>query len=73
MADMRAKGRQTSGERNGQAKLIESDVREIRKVYAKGGCSQQTLAQIFGVSRLMIGLIVRRERWKHVKSEEYTI
>ena len=68
--DMAAKGRhgaQTgamdlAGERNGRAKLTTEDVTEIRRRYAAGE-TQVALAPIFGVSRAMIGNIVRGEAW----------
>lgn len=45
-------------------KLKLKDVRKIRKLYAKGGISQESLGKQFGVSQVMIGNIVRGENWK---------
>ena len=56
-------GTSNIGQRNGRAKLRESDVREIRSRSALG-CLQCDLADEFGVSSVTIGQIVRRERWR---------
>ena len=54
------------GVANGNAKLTDDDVREIRFRYAAGGVSQSALGQEYGVTQPMIGYIVRRELWKHI-------
>jgi len=54
------------GSTNGQAKLTEDDVREIRRLYATGNFTQRELALEFGIARSAIGKIVRRQAWKHV-------
>jgi hypothetical protein len=51
--------------RCGTAKLTESDVRTIRKLYASGK-RQVSLAATYDVSRNTISLIVRRKTWKHI-------
>lgn len=65
--DMIAKDRSAiaAGEASQFAKLTESDVREIRRRSASGE-SYPALARAFNVHRETIGLIVRRETWKHV-------
>ncbi len=55
-----------AGETNGQSKLTDEDVIEIRRLYATGEHTQRELGDRFGVDRATIGLIVRRETWKHV-------
>jgi hypothetical protein len=55
------------GSANPNAKLNDDKVREIRRLHATGNFSQRTLARHFGVSRIMIGLIVRRQSWKYVQ------
>jgi hypothetical protein len=65
-ADSIRHGTQPRGERNGSAKLADDDVREIRRIYAEGGTSQQNLAERFGVDRGLISGIVRRKRWQHI-------
>lgn len=54
------------GGANGQSKLTRRDVKEIRRLYATGKYTQQELAEIFGVTQVNIGFIVRRETWKHI-------
>lgn len=68
MADKVAKGRQSrqSGESNPSAKLTKGDVEEIRRRYSSGLISQETLAEYFGVSQTLIGMIVRERIWKNV-------
>lgn len=65
-ADMVAKGRQTRGEKNRNAKLTEADVRSIRSSYESGKHNQAELAAIWGVNDRNISQIVRRVSWKHV-------
>lgn len=76
MADMAAKGRgrpglqlrpelAARGSRNGNAKLTERDIREIRQRYDMGE-SQRSLAAAFGVTQGLVGHIVRRLIWRHV-------
>jgi hypothetical protein len=50
---------------NGEAKFNADEVRQIRRLYAHTGRTQQEIADIFGVTVQMISGIVRREyyRW----------
>jgi len=68
--DRDAKGRRqpARGARNGLAKLTDSDVLEIRRVYVRGAreFGQHALARRFGVHHTLIGFIVRREIWAHI-------
>ena len=54
------------GEANGNARLNDRMVRQIRKFYASGNHTYAELAKMFGVCQATIGYIVRRETWKHV-------
>lgn len=78
IADKCAKGRQASGDRHGSrlhpektargekignAKLTEEQVREIR---AAEGLSQQRLAVAFNVDQTLISQIRSRKIWRHV-------
>ncbi len=54
------------GERQHLAKLTETDVLEIRRLYAQGGVSQSKLAAQFGVDQTGISAIIRRFTWKHI-------
>ena len=53
------------GKNNSCAKLIESDVKEIRKLYRQG-FSQSHLGRQFGVSQGQIWRIVHRLSWAHI-------
>lgn len=55
------------GERSGQAKLTENQVKEIRRMYATGNYSQQFIANKFGVRQTLISNIVLRLSWRHVR------
>jgi hypothetical protein len=54
------------GSRNGCSKLIEEQIKQIRKEYVPGVVSQEQLARRYGVSQVLIGKIVRRKVWRHV-------
>lgn len=64
--DMVAKGRQTLGEKNPQARLNESSIREIRSM-ASEGMTHKSIAAKFGVCRPNITLIVNGVSWRHVE------
>lgn len=51
------------GEGNGNARLSWEEVREIRRLYERGGISQQALADAFGVKQTAVSRIVRRVTW----------
>jgi hypothetical protein len=68
---MFAKGRAhihnpSPGERNGSAKLTESDVRAIRTAYANGE-PKERLAEQYAVDPSNIIHIVLRKTWRHVE------
>lgn len=69
MADKMAKGRQPSGEGNPNAKLTAAQVAEIRRMYAAGGVLHRELAAQFGVSRSLVGNIIRGEHWLPIDSQ----
>jgi len=54
------------GERQGNSKLTEKEVLEIRELYSKGNISQKEIAEIYGVSQQNIGYIINRKKWNHV-------
>lgn len=68
--DYVAKGRQhhnghgPKGEKNGQAKLNNKIVAEIRAKYREGGRCQVSLAIKYGVSKSTIGYVVNHTYWK---------
>jgi len=55
-----------TGENHGLSKLTEEHVRNIRLLYASGGLTHQMLSDYYGVAQSLIGLIIRRKRWRHV-------
>ena len=61
-----ASGKLPVGTANCQAKLTDSAVREIRAKYDSGSSSHRILAGEYGVHATTIGMVVRRDRWKHV-------
>jgi hypothetical protein len=63
--DMSAKGRAAAGERSGVNKVTTEDVREIRRLAAEGH-RQRDIAARFGIVQSNVGMIVRRETWRHV-------
>jgi hypothetical protein len=54
------------GEKNGMAKLKEADIVEIRAAYKGGLFNMYELAELYEVSRPLIGYIVHRHIWAHV-------
>ena len=63
MADMNSKGRRARGSNNGNVKLTEQDVLEIRAIR---GMTHREIADIYGVSNNNIGLIRNRRIWTHI-------
>lgn len=68
MDDMIEKGREPNlrGERNGRSKLVENDVRGIRKLLLIGE-RQKDIAIKFGVSLNIVSYIATGKTWGHVK------
>jgi hypothetical protein len=64
-ADKFIHGTSARGERNPQAKLSESDVRDIRQRRVDGE-RVGSLAKAYGMSAANISTIVHRRSWKHV-------
>lgn len=64
-ADKLVHGTKPQGERNGQAKLTESDVREIRRL-CREGVSHRKIASRFGVSSQTISKINVKNIWAAV-------
>ena len=54
------------GVNNGEAKLTETQVLEIRRLYAAGGWTQKHLGHRYGVDQATISSITRRATWKHL-------
>ena len=65
IADAVAKGRY-AGERNWLSKFKNADVLEMRRLYATGQVSKETIATMWNTTSDYVGKIIRRERWKHI-------
>lgn len=48
-------------------KLDEHKVRAIRRLYEIGQESQQSIAKVFGISQTMVGKVINKRKWRHVK------
>lgn len=62
-ADMVIKGRQNRWDRNGNNKLTNEQVREIRRKYVRGVTMQKDFALAYGVSIGTISEIVNERHW----------
>lgn len=60
------RGNPAKGERHGMAKIDAEAVLAIRARYAFRKVTARQLADEFGISKEMVGRIVRRENWTHV-------
>lgn len=65
LADMLSKGRHCGGSVS-KPRLSPEEVMAIRKLWEQGRFTQGALAEIFGVSKTMINLIINRKSWKHI-------
>lgn len=70
MADMVAQGHSLKGEKHGAAKLTEENVREIKRLFAKG-IPNTRLGRMFGVATNTIRRIRIGRNWAHVVAEEF--
>jgi hypothetical protein len=61
--DMRRDGTALAGERNGRARLTESQVRAIRARWREGGVKQRELAREFGIGKSQIHNITSGANW----------
>jgi len=66
MLDAKAKGRTTQGTKNSQVKLTESQVYEIRALCVEGKIFKNKIAEMYGVTDMVVGMIHRRQRWAHL-------
>lgn len=64
--DAARKKRMPYGETHHNAKLTETDVRQIRSEYADGLVSYSVLAARYDVSKQLIYRVIRRKAWKHI-------
>lgn len=66
ITDAVVKGRLQKGERNGMAKLTESEVLEIRRAFMDGDKTMAELAALHNVWVPCIWRIIKGTRWKHL-------
>lgn len=59
-------GRKTRGSLNGQSKLTEQDIKNIRREYASGAVTQRELATKYGTSQALISLIFKGKKWGYI-------
>lgn len=57
------------GEKSGQSKLKESQVREIHRMYSSGEYTQQDIADLFKIQNSQVSRIITGVRWKHIYDE----
>jgi hypothetical protein len=53
------------GEKNGGSKLTAREVLAIR-MSAKSGMKQKDIAELFGITKATVSLIVNKKLWKHI-------
>lgn len=63
-------GLKAVGERNGDSRLLESEVLEIRRLHKGGGYTYKGLARQFGVSAPCIRGIVLGHKWKYLLGKD---
>ena len=63
--DSAVKGRRAKGEKNGNSRLTESDIYEIRRLRLLG-VTQDFLAKMWRISQSHVHNIVYRKDWKHI-------
>lgn len=68
--DMMVKNRQAKGAANGQAKLTEKKVHEIRALLARGELLQQAIAKMYIISEPTITSIKRGKNWAWLKERQ---
>lgn len=66
--DMERKGRayHPRGNNSGQAKLTESDVINIRKLYKQDGMTYKKLASMYQIGKTTISHIIKYRTWTHL-------
>lgn len=64
--DMAEKGRSQVGEKHHNTKMKDYDIKNIRDLLKSGWCTQQTMANAFGVSQSTISKIHTGQSWKHI-------
>jgi|SRR6476620_58890 len=63
--DMTSKKRQAKGSSNGNSKLVEKDVVQI-KHWITSGAKQVDIAEIYGITQTMVSCIKNGKSWSHL-------
>ncbi len=71
--DRERHGTAVKGERQHLAKLTETDVRAIRRIFTDERLSFTEIGRRYGVPRRTIACVVRGLTWMHVSDEEYEL
>lgn len=66
MKDMTIKGRRANGAKNGNSKINELDVVNIRMLGRTGRLKQKTIGKMYRLSSQQISHILAVRRWKHI-------
>lgn len=56
----------SAGQNNGNSKLTPEIVLDIRRKFATGNCTKESLGKLYGVADVTIGAIVHRKIWRHI-------
>jgi hypothetical protein len=64
--DRAKKKRSATGEKSGKSKLSKEDVIKIRELYYSDEFTRIQLAEMFGVSKSQIDVIVTRKQWRDI-------
>lgn len=60
----------SNGEKNGNAKLTEQDVKMIIYIWQTGLFIQKEIAKYFNVRRATVNNIINKKTWKHIWAEK---
>lgn len=63
-------GRQTFGELVPQSKITDEIALDIFRL-RNGGCTHREIAKFHGISRSIVGAVLRKETWKHVALPQF--
>jgi len=66
MQERHTKGRQPKGSGNGNHKVNETQVKEIRQKYATGEYTLKVLSKEYGLDQSTLSSIIHRRYWKHI-------
>ena len=67
LSDREEQGTALLGSKSPMSKLTEDQATEIRKRYAAGGISQQSLGNEYGVGQATLSVLINKKTWKSVQ------